>query len=151
MVKKSQIIFMKGKEEALNRLFNGEQSVFGYLAVGYVANDNGFEDSLEEQDGSSNQYGFVEIDQSEISSYKRVPLQSMNETTYDESTGKVLVKFQATLNVDNIQTSQPINQIAIVDTATPNDAGTKFYSATTFQTFNKTAESSITFVLGFRL
>lgn len=137
--KKSQIIFMNGKEIALKKLFNHDGGAFGYLAVGY-SSQNGF---VDEND-------FKEL--TEVSTYERIPLYlyESDPVDKDEDTGKVLVKFMATLKSSNIQESQNINQIAVVDSKNIG-AETKYYSATTFPTFTKTSQSSITFVIGFRL
>lgn len=147
MAKKSQIIFMDGKEQALRLLFNKDiENSFGYLAVGFAETDNGFEDPRASSDPIEN--GFNELN---ISSYRRVSLEPhTDEPEKDPDTGKVLVKFTATLDETNITEPQSINQIAIVDSAEVG-ADTNYYSATTFQTFTKTAESSITFVVGFKL
>ena len=141
--KKGQIIFMNGKEKALKSLFVGEACPFGYLAVGYVENDNGFEDI-------EGQYGFNELE--EGNGYQRVQLKlhGENPVETDPDTGKVLVKVEATLTENIITTPQMINQIAIVDNGDLS-ADTVLYSATTFESFSKSAESSITFVIGFRL
>lgn len=146
MAKKSQIIFMDGKEIALNSLFTGDNCPFGYLAIGYTPEDNGFE----EPDGQTAN-GFNELE--ETNGYQRIALQPHSETAQkDSSTGKVLVKFTATLDTNNIKKTQAINQIAVVDSQSSiGSADTKFYSATTFPTFMKTQDSSITFVIGFRL
>ena len=141
MVKSSQIIFMDGKEEALKKLFDGKNDgVFGYLAIGYYdENDNGFE-SVDD---------FKELE--DTNGYHRIELSlSSDPVQKDESTGKVLVKFTGTLDSENIQQSQAINQLAIVDTKSIG-ANTNYYSASTFKTFTKTSESSITFVIGFRI
>ena len=143
--KKSQIIFMSGKEQALKALFSGPNSAFGYLAIGYASEDNGF---LDPDKTDVSESGFQEL--TEVSSYQRIPLTLSGSTDKDEDTGKVLVKFSATLKETNITSSQNINQIAVVDSANIG-ADTKIYSATTFPTFTKTEESSITFVIGFRL
>lgn len=149
--KKSQIIFMEGKEIALNKLFNGAESAFGYLAVGYVENDNGFLDPQAET-GSNISNNFQEITQTASNNYQRVALKEVsNSTDKDASTGKVLKKYQATLSANNINENRTINQIAIVDNKTPNNPNTKFYSAATFPDFPKTQDSSITFIIGFRL
>lgn len=148
MAKKSQVIFMSGKEKALTELFAGDNPVFGYLAIGNTSEENGFEDP-----GLNNNIidtGFQELE--ETNGYTRIQLKlhTDNPVTTDEDTGKVLVKFSATLDENNIQNPQEINQIAVVDSGTIG-ADTKIYSATTFPTFTKTKDSSITFVIGFRL
>lgn len=141
---KNQIIFMEGKEQALKSLFTGDNCPFGFLAIGYAENNNGFQEETSEVSN-----GFNEI--SEANGYERIPLiLHSDDPVHDEDTGKVLVKFQATLSTENITVSQEINQIAIVDRQDITDA-TKYYSALTFPTFTKTSESSITFVIGFRL
>lgn len=149
MEKKSQIIFMHGKEKALKSLFSGDNSAFGYLAIGYAKEDNGFIDP-----NSPGVAGTEFKELNEVANYQRIQLKLYNTDgapTRDVDTGKVLVKFTATLDENNITNSQTINQIAIVDSATANDADTKIYSATTFPDFTKTRDSSITFVIGFRL
>jgi len=148
MAKKSQIIFMSGKEKALTELFAGDNPIFGYLAIGFASTENGFEDPG--VNGEIQETGFYELEQT--NGYNRIPLQlhSDNPVTVDEDTGKVLVKFSATLDENNIQNATNINQIAVVDSGTIG-ADTKIYSATTFPTFEKTQDSSITFVIGFRL
>lgn len=146
MAKKSQIIFMDGKERALQALFDGEDSVFGYLAIGFAEIDNGFEDITEEQTDN----GFHELQFT--NNYERIPLNATSDPIEkDPETGKVLAKFAATLDEGNITVAQKINQIAVVDSKTVGDADTKYYSATTFPTFTKNQDSSITFVIGFRL
>lgn len=142
----SQIIFMNGKEEALTNLFTGDKSSFGWLAVGYKSEQNGFEDPV---DDTTKQNGFQEIT---ATGYQRVQLQkyTAEEPVKDTSTGKVTVKFTATLDTTNIQEAQTINQIAIVDRQQISEE-TKFYSATTFADFTKTQDSSITFIIGFRI
>ena len=148
MAKKGQVIFMDGKEIALKKLFNGNDGAFGYLAIGYAATDNGFEDP--KASGQGTESGFQELE--DINGYHRIQL-SLYETDpvdKDPDTGKVLVKFTATLDTENITQSQNINQIAVVDNASIG-ADTKMYSATTFPTFTKTGDSAITFVIGFRL
>ena len=152
MVKSSQIIFMEGKEIALKKLFNGSDGgIFGYLAVGYDSeSDIGFTDP-QIDDSASSTGNFKELDEATLE-YERIPL-SLYETEpvdKDTSTGKVLVKFKATLDTSNITKSQNINQIAVVDNKTIG-ADTKIYSATTFPTFTKTNNTAITFVIGFRL
>ena len=147
MVKKSQIIFTEGKELALKALFSDSNCKFGYLAVGY-SEDNGFQDP--KIDGDSTPNGFKELNGT--NGYQRVQLQLHDsEPEVDESTGKVLVRFQATLDINNIKQSQKINQIAIVDNQESGRADTKFYSATSFEPFIKSIDSSITFVIGFRI
>lgn len=142
---KSQIIFSKGKETAMKYLFGTDG--FGYLAIGYDSNNEGFEDITDTQQTG----GFVEISGDE--SYQRIPLEYMPEgTTFEQDTEKVLVKFKATLDYENIQNGQNINQIAIVNNSATDSAqvDTDFYAATTFPTFVKNSLTSITFVIGFR-
>lgn len=146
MTKQSQIIFVDGKEKALESLFSGDGSPFGFLAIGYAEQDNGFEEANAEQNKTN---GFSEI--SSVNGYERIALTPSEEAPdKDVDTGKVLVKFKATLPNENISVNQNINQIAVVDRQDiSND--TVFYCATTFPTFTKSIESSITFVIGFRL
>ena len=159
MTKKNQIIFMKGKELALKHLFGTEvPSPFGYLAIGHSTTEvNGFVDPLATNNSTLSadelgpyNNGFMELP--EGNNYHRIPLNlRTNDITYDQDTGKVLVKFEATLSEDNIISSEVINQLAIVDDASVQSANTNFYSATVFPDFTKSDQSSITFVIGFRL
>lgn len=148
MTKQNQIIFMSGKEKALKSLFSGgENAAFGYLAVGYSPNGEGFEDAEATEDLTA--LGFQELDGT--NDYKRVELVPVtNGVEKDQDTNKVLVKFEATLDENNIKNSQPINQLAIVDSGNIGQ-NTNIYSATTFNKFEKSSESLITFVIGFRL
>ena len=139
MTKKTQMFFTDGKIEVLKRMFTGTNCPFGYIAVGYSEDNTGFESTSD----------FKEI---QATDYYRVAL-SIDESSQpevDTDTGKVLVKFTATLGIDNIISEKKINQLAVVDTSTPG-ASTKFYCATTFTEFTKTSDSSITFKLGFRI
>lgn len=151
MTKKSQVIFMSGKEKALKALFSNSQgtAIFGYLAIGYgIDEENGFEDP--DANNTATESGFKELP--ETNDYHRIPLSLHSDPVEkDGDTGKVLVKFTATLDENNIKQPQNINQIAVVDNAKILGADTKIYSATTFPTFQKTQDSSITFVIGFRL
>lgn len=139
--KSSQVIFLKGKEKALKSLFS---ETFCYLAIGYDPENLGFENS---QDSTIEQNGFLELDET-LNEYNRIKM-NVESTDIDEDTGKVLVKLSATLNPTNIVGSK-INQMAIVDSSENTDEQT-FFSATTFPVFNKTTNSSITFVIGMRL
>ena len=143
MANSNQVIFLKGKEKALQILFDSNN--FGYLAIGYDPDDLGFEDS---EDGDIISQGFLELDRT-ISNYSRIPLDFMSSEK-DPDTGKVLVKFSAELKATNINGNK-INQMAIVDSLDGTNADTTYFSATTFPTFNKTNNSSITFVIGMRL
>ena len=149
MVKKSQIIFMDGKEQALRLLFDyTRENAFGYLAVGFSENNDGFEDPKASSEPIES--GFNEITNG---SYQRVQLEPYTggeNPERDPDSGKVLMKFAATLQEENISEPTSINQIAIVDSEEIG-ADTNYYSATTFQTFQKTGNSSITFVVGFKL
>ena len=57
MTKSEQIIFLRGKTEGLKTLFNS--SNFGYLAIGYKEEDNGFENPSSSETQVDN--GFQEI------------------------------------------------------------------------------------------
>ena len=144
MTKKEQIIFLKGKTEGLKTLFNADN--FGYLAVGYAAeeNDNGFENvsSSETQDKS----GFVEISKNQDSTYMRVPLQ-FQKSNEDIDNGRTTCTFTATLSTSNIIGNQPINQFAICDNMDPDDLNTVFYCASTFPTFTKNDNLEISFTI----
>lgn len=141
MGKKSQMFFTSGKEKALKEIFTGESPTFGYIALGYVqdASTNGFESESD----------FQEL---EDVNYERLPisLDTTSTTEVDTDTGKVLVKFTATLPNSIILDQKSINQIAVVDNKNIG-ANTTIYCATTFPTFTKTQDSSITFILGFRI
>lgn len=139
MTKKSQMFFTTGKKEVLKKIFTGDNCAFGYVALGFAESNNGFE---QESD-------FKEIDSVD---YYRIPLSidSSSQVEVDSDSGKVLMKFSATLGIDNIIEEKQINQLAVVDSSTIS-AETKFFCATTFSTFTKTSDSSITFILGFRI
>ena len=148
MANSSQLIFLKGKEIALRTLFveNSSEEVnsFGYLAMGYDPEEKGFTD---EENSASN--GFIEIDGTSQTSYKRIPLK-FEKSKFDYDTGKVLATFSATLESSNIN-GHNINQFAVVNTSQANDPQTVIYSASTFPVFNKTEGSSITFMPSFRM
>lgn len=141
--KTNQIIFLKGKEAALKKMFN--ESNFGYLAIGYDPEDLGFEET---EDSDITSKGFLELTQG-IDGYERIDLEYYSSEV-DPDTQKALVKFKAELKTTNI-TGHRINQMAIVDNKTGTSAETTYFSATTFPTFNKTENSSITFIIGMRL
>lgn len=145
IVKQDQMIFLDGKESAIRALFS--ENNFGYLAIGSAdSNDNGFYNPESEEDTN----GFNEISQvDDDATYMRVPLVPFGDAQKDIDTGKVLCKFTADLDIDNIQSDIPINQFAVVDTSDVN-APTTFYSAATFPSIPKNNELAITFVIGFR-
>lgn len=141
----NQVIFTKGKEAALKDLFS---NTFMYLALGYDPEEKGFEESV---DNDIETQGFLELNNVEESSYERIKLNVLSDqTTIDPETKKVLIKLQGTLPSTNIRGSR-INQMAIVDNKDSTPAQTTYFSASTFPTFNKTENSSITFVIGMRL
>lgn len=143
--KQDQIIFLDGKEIALKKLLS---DTFGFLAIGYSETNDGFENP--ETDTANT--GFREISTTnDDPTYMRIPLAPYGATVKDKSNGKVLCKFTADLDIDNIQRNIPINQFAIVNTATPNDVNTKIYAASTFTEFKKDDSIAITFVIGLRL
>ena len=143
----SQLIFVKGKEKALDALFDGssENAAFGYVAVGYAEN-NGFEDPGLEEDST------VDTNFNEIPNSQRLVLRKATDSPVfvDAETGKVTVRYQAVLETGNID-SQYINQIAIVNNSEKNTDQDQIYSATSFSTFYKTSATSLTFVIGFQL
>lgn len=143
--KQDQIIFLNGKEIALRELFS---KTFGYLAVGYSESNNGFQNP----DTDTGDTGFHEISTTtDDPTYMRIPLVPYGQPVKDKSNGKVLYKFTADLDIDNITRSVNINQFAIVNTATAGDVNTKIYAASTFTDFQKDDTIAITFVVGFRL
>jgi len=145
MTKQDQIIFLDGKEIALQSLFS---KTFGYLAIGYAETNDGFQNPTTDTGAT----GFHEISQTtDDPTYMRIPLTPYGDTVKDASSGKVLCKFTADLDIDNIQKNIPINQFAIVNTATAGDVNTKIYAASTFTEFDKDDSIAITFVIGFRL
>jgi hypothetical protein len=146
IVKQDQIVFLEGKEIALKKLFS--TSNFGYLAIGSSeTTDNGFYNPPS-TDPSDN--GFHEISQiNDDATYMRIPLVPLGATQIDKDTGKVLVKFSADLDIDNIQSDININQFAIVDSADV-DSPTNIYAAATFSNIPKNNELAITFIIGFR-
>jgi len=136
--KQDNIIFIEGKEKGLKTLFSKEH--FGYLALGsnIETDTNGFV-NIEEGDETSSR-GFHEIvvdamDEESAyqdSTYQRVELVVQQDTIRDYDNGEVTVKFLAEFDVDNIVSGIPINQLAIVDTSTPNDPSTTYYAASTY-------------------
>lgn len=138
----NQIIFMEGKELSLKQLFTGETPIFGYLAIGYDPYKAGFINPDE-----TTENGFKEIDSD--STYARIPL-NLFDIEKDKDTGKVLCKFTADLDVDNIQNEQTINQFAIVDSSEERDVNTIYYAASMFEDIIKNDKLAITFVVGFR-
>jgi len=159
MVKSNQLVFLKGKEKALDALFKGREedgsvvsvpAAFGYLALGYNSeiNDNGFEDPDKEGSDIDKYGGFKEITDAE--NYERIELQATKEVTRDPDNGQIIKKYQAELPASNV-TNHPINQFAICDSKDINNEDTVIYSAASFNTFNKTAETSITFIVGFKI
>ena len=154
MVKYNQLVFLDGKEKALDALFKGdtdEQSspaIFGYLAIGYNETDNGFEDPADEDADVDENGGFKEI--VDATGYKRIPLTAVAESTVkDPKNGQIIKKYEAELPADVI-TNNYINQFAICDNGDVN-SDTTFYSAATFTTFLKTDSTSITFIIGFKI
>lgn len=147
MVKQDQIIFLDGKEKALKTLFSQNQGCFGYLAIGSSeTTQNGFENP----ENTTDETGFHEISQiNDDATYTRIPLVPFGNTQKDMETGKVLCKFTADLDIDNIQSDININQFAVVDTSDVN-APTTYYAAATFANIPKNNELAVTFVIGFR-
>ena len=148
----SKIIFSEGKEIAMNSLFTTKDSEsfssFPYVAVGYSNEGGSFKDFQTPGTGEEAN-GFVEIPASDTTYTERLELRYY-KTEEDKDTGKVTVLFSADLDYKQIETTTPINQIAIVNTSVPNDPNTKFYSATSFPTFNKNNQNAMTFIVGFR-
>lgn len=145
MARQDQLIFLEGKELALHSLFT---KTFPFLAIGYNNPNTGFINP----DTDTGDKGFHEISQtSDDPTYMRVPLVPYGEPVKDKSNGKVLYKFTADLDIDNIQRNIPINQFAIVNSRTVGDVNTKIYAASTFTEFTKDDTIAITFVIGFRL
>lgn len=143
--RRDQIVFLDGKEIGIRTLFN--ENNFGYLAVGYAEPQEGFINPVTDTDDN----GFHEISQTtDDATYMRIPLTPYGDAIKDFDNGKVLCKFAADLDIDNIQRNTPINQYAIVNSATVGDVNTKIYAASTFPTFQKNNKIAITFVVGFR-
>lgn len=147
--KQDNIIFIHGKEKGLQALFSQEH--FGYLALGFnQSNDtNGFINVEDGQEAPAN--GFYEISKEMDSTYQRVPLhlvQESNAVVRNYDNGEVTVKFMAEFDIDNIVSCATINQLAIVDTADPEDASTTFYAAATCDdSFNKSEQLAIVFII----
>lgn len=144
--KKNNIIFMAGKEKALEKIFNS--SNFGYLAVGYYANasdTNGFINPDSEEGALDN--GFYEISRTQSTTYERVPLSFHSIVDKDIDNGKITAKFTAELDLDNIIEDIPINQIAIVDNASAEDASTTFFAASVTEEFYKNEKLALVFVI----
>lgn len=142
--KQSQIVFLDGKEIALKALC---ENTFHFLAIGHADEDNGFQNP----DTDTGPTGFNEITAEEDPTYERIPLIPYGKTVKDIDSGKVLCKFTADLDIDNIQRNIKINQFAIVNTKTVGDVNTKIYAASTFTSFLKDNSIAITFVIGLRL
>lgn len=156
MAKYNQLVFLKGKEKALDALFAGGSdetsstpAIFGYLALGYNnTDDNGFEDPADESANVDENGGFQEI--TDADGYQRIPLKaSPDPVVKDTKSGQIIKKYEAELPASNI-TNSYINQFAICDTETITTE-TIFYSAATFKTFLKTDDTSITFIIGFKI
>lgn len=141
--KKSNIIFMEGKEKALQKFF--DSSNFGYLAVGYngSSDSNGFINPTEEQTSANN--GFEEIGP-QSTTYSRVPLNFESIIDKDDN-GKITAKLTAELGLDNIVETIPINQIAIVDTDEVGAASTTFFAAAVTEEFQKNEQLALVFVI----
>ena len=65
----------------------------------------------------------------------------------DIDNGKITAKFTAELDLDNIIEDIPINQIAIVDNASAEDASTTFFAASVTEEFNKNEKLALVFVI----
>lgn len=144
--KKNNIIFMAGKEKALEKIFNS--SNFGYLAVGYYENasdTNGFINPDSDDNALDN--GFYEISQAQSTTYSRVPLSFHSIVDKDVDNGKITAKFTAELDLDNIIEDIPINQIAIVDNGARDDASTTFFAASVTEEFTKNEKLALVFVI----
>lgn len=142
--KKTDIIFIEGKEKALQKIFSASE--FGYLAVGYnksTDDTNGFVNIDPNEPDPHN--GFYEI--TEDSTYMRVPLNFQSIINPDIDNGTVTAKFTAELDFDNIINNIPINQIAIVDSDDKNDASTTFFAASTTEYFVKSEKLALVFVI----
>lgn len=147
--KQDNIIFMEGKELGLKTLFSQNQGCFGYLAVGHnpAGTPNGFV-NVDEENNETSSNGFYELSVEEDSTYRRVPLTPHGEPIYNEDNGEVTVKFLAEFDVDNIVSGVTIDQIAIVNTETPNDPSTIYYAAATCDDdFNKSEQLAIGFII----
>lgn len=143
--KRNNIIFMAGKEKALQKFFDSNN--FGYLAVGYNSSTdtNGFINPDSEQSVFEN--GFMEISRGESSTYTRVPLHFESIIDKDDDNGKITAKLTAELGLDNIVEDLPINQIAIVDTDSVGDASTTFFAAAVTEEFYKNEQLALVFVI----
>jgi len=146
VIKQDQIIFLDGKVNALQALFSADN--FGYLAIGSsTSTDNGFYNPTTSDDTDN---GFNEISQvDDDATYMRIPLTPFGQPQKDQDTGKVLCKFTADLDIDNIISDISINQFAVVDNSDVN-APTTFYCAATFPSIPKNNKLAVTFVIGFR-
>lgn len=142
--KKTNIIFMDGKEKLLQKLFAAD--CFGYLAVGYSGTEdtNGFINIDSENDGEASDRGFIEI--VDDTTYARVPLHFESISNRDDDNGKVTGRFTAELDLDNIISNIPINQIAIVDSS-ERQQDTTFFGASVVDTYTKNEKLSLVFVI----
>lgn len=143
--KQEQLVFIDGKKKALYALFSAEN--FGYLAIGADDNDvDGIGFQNPEDDTMSN--GFLEV--LGDTSYLRIPLTPLDDTE-DLNTGKVTVRFQADLDVDNIINGIDINQFAIVDNSEASHGNTSFFAASVFPDIPKNENIAISFIIEMKL
>lgn len=145
--KQDNIIFIEGKERGLKQLFSQDIGSFGYLALGSNpdGDTNGFINIDDEDETSTN--GFYEISIENDSTYQRVPL-VFQESIKNYDNGEVTVKFAAEFDIDNIISGATINQLAIVDSETPNDPSTNFYAAAVCDgDFVKTEKLALVFII----
>lgn len=143
--KQDNIIFIDGKEQGLKTLFSNAN--FGYLALGHNSETEATNGFVNVEDGGANtSNGFYEI--SGDSTYQRVPLVVSQDSIKNYDNGEVTVKFTAEFDVDNIVSGININQLAIVDSQTPNDPSTTFYAAAVCNDgFNKSDQLALVFVI----
>lgn len=144
--KQDNIIFIEGKEKGLKALFSSAN--FGYLALGHnveTETTNGF---VNVESGSNTSNGFYEISVNDDSTYQRVPLVVNQDSIKNYDNGEVTVKFTAEFDIDNIVSGININQLAIVNSQTPNDPSTTFYAAAVCNDgFNKSDQLALVFVI----
>jgi hypothetical protein len=146
-----QILPPAGRYQAIIDMFRTDGG-FGYAALGYMQNDNGFN-----IDDHANNYGFKELLVTQVDGYDDRPqlqLYDGNDAISLDPNGKVIVNFEVELDTETIVPKQgssteyiTINQIAIVNNAETNSDNSTILLAATFTNFRKTPDIAISFIL----
>ena len=134
----AQVIFTKGKKEALIAIFTR----YNYLALGYTQDVNSSFDPNDPQ--SDTAQAFTEL--SDTVGYFRVPFGSVDEATFtDNDDNTVTMTLKADVDTTNINQQQNINQFAICSSSMTGD--TDLYCAGNFTEFTKDNTTGLTFVI----